>query len=128
MKFSLIACGLVVALLASQSHAQPPAPAAVPAPGVYTGPSAVPHLTVQELRASAHDDQIVRLQGRILSSQGGKHYLFGDATGQVPVEISPKRFPPDAAIGADQRVEIVGEVDKDFRKLEVEVQSLRRLP
>ena len=54
--------------------------------------------------------------------------VFADDSGRMPVEISAKRFPPNQPIGADQRVELVGEVDKDFRKMEFEVEQVRLLP
>jgi len=102
-------------------------PAAATAPG-YTGPSSVPTMTVRQLLDTATDDQHARLQGRIVSHDGGKNYTFADDSGRMPVEISAKRFPPNQPIGADQRVELVGEVDKDFRKMEFEVEQVRLLP
>lgn len=102
-------------------------PAATATPG-YTGPSSVPMMAVKQLLDTATDDQHVRLQGRIVSHDGGKNYTFADDSGRLPVEISAKRFPPGQPIGADQRVELVGEVDKDFRKMEFEVEQVRVLP
>ena len=102
-------------------------PAATAAPG-YTGPSAVPTMTVKQLLDTATDDQHVRLQGRIVSHDGGKNYTFADDSGRLPVEISAKRFPPGQPVSAEQRVELFGEVDKDFRKMEFEVEQVRLLP
>lgn len=102
-----------------------PAASATP---VYTGPSSVPTMTVKQLLDTATDDLHVRLQGRIVSHDGGKNYTFADDSGRLPVEISAKRFPAGQPIGADQRVELVGEVDKDFRKMEFEVEQVRLLP
>lgn len=101
--------------------------AAVAAPG-YTGPSSVPTMTVKQLLDTATDDQHVRLQGRIVSHDGGKNYTFADDSGRMPVEISAKRFPPNQPVSAEQRVELVGEVDKDFRKMEFEVEQVRLIP
>ena len=103
------------------------AAATAAAPG-YTGPSSVPTMTVKQLLDTATDDQHVRLQGRIVSHDGGKNYTFADDSGRMPVEISTKRFPPGQPIGAEQRVEIVGEIDKGFRSMEFEVDQLRVLP
>jgi uncharacterized protein (TIGR00156 family) len=94
----------------------------------YTGPSSVPTMTVKQLLDSATDDQHVRLQGRIVSHDGGKNYTFADDSGRLPVEISGKRFPPGQPVSAEQRVELVGEIDKDFRKMEFQVEQLRLLP
>ena len=102
------------------------APAAA-APG-YTGPSSVPTMTVKQLLDTATDDQHVRLQGRIVSHDGGKNYTFADDSGRLPVEISAKHFPPGQPVSAQQRVELVGEVDKGLRKMEFEVEQLRLLP
>lgn len=97
-------------------------------PSGYTGPTSLPITTVKQLLASARDDQHARLQGRIVSHDGGKIYTFADDTGRMPVEISEKRFPPGQPVSADQRVELVGEVDKGFRKIEFEVSDMRLVP
>jgi len=102
--------------------------AAAPSTTGYTGPSSVPTMTVKQLLDTATDDQHVRLQGRIVSHDGGKNYTFADDSGRMPVEISSKRFPAGQPIGADQRVELVGEVDKDIRKMDFEVEQIRLLP
>ena len=86
-------------------------------------------MTVKQLLDGGRDDQHARLQGRIVSHDGGKHYTFADDTGRMTVEISAKRFPPGQPIGAEQRVELSGQVDKDLmRKMEFEVDALRLLP
>lgn len=94
----------------------------------YTGPSSVPVMTVKQLLDTAKDDQHARLQGRIVSHDGGKNYTFADDSGRMTVEISAKRFPPSQPIGAEQRVELVGEVDKGLRSMEFEVDQVRALP
>ena len=94
----------------------------------YTGPSSVPTMTIKQLLDTATDDQHVRLEGRIVSHDGGKNYTFADDSGRMPVEISAKRFPPGQPVTAEQRVELVGEVDKDFRKMEFEVEQVRLIP
>ncbi|GKS76870.1 NirD/YgiW/YdeI family stress tolerance protein [Acidovorax sp. SUPP950] len=103
--------------------------AAAPAAGSgYTGPTSVPTMTVKQLLDTATDDQHVRLQGRIVSHDGGKNYTFADDSGRMPVEISDKRFPAGQPISAQQRVELVGEVDKGIRKMEFEVEQVRLIP
>ena len=104
--------------------AQAGAPTAAP----YTGPSSVPVMTVKQLLETGKDDQHVRLQGRIVSHDGGKNYTFADDSGRMPVEISAKHFPPGQPVSAEQRVELVGEVDKDMRKMEFEVDQVRLIP
>lgn len=99
-------------------------PAAAAQPGGYSGPSAVPLMTVQQLLAEGKDDQHARLQGRIVSHDGGDKYTFADDSGRITVEIDDDRFPPGQGIGAEQRVELYGEFDKGLRKQEFEVDRI----
>ncbi|CAN5383437.1 hypothetical protein BH10PSE18_BH10PSE18_02820 [soil metagenome] len=136
MKNTATALVLTLGLLAGSATAlaqytgptsAPPQAATAQPPG-YTGPSSVPLMTVKQLLDNASDDQHARLQGRIVSHDGGKNYTFADDSGRMPVEISAKHFPPGQPVSADQRVEVVGEVDKDFRKMEFEVDQVRLMP
>lgn len=103
-------------------------PSQAAAPGHYSGPSSVPLLTVKQLLDSGRDDQPARLQGRIVSHDGGERYTFEDATGRITVEIDPRRFPANQSVSAEQRVELVGEFDKGLRKREFEVDRMTLLP
>ncbi|MFG6416117.1 YgiW/YdeI family stress tolerance OB fold protein [Roseateles sp. DC23W] len=103
------------------------APRAASAPGSYTGPSSVPVLTVKQLLDTGKDEQRARLQGRIVSHDGGDRYTFEDATGRITVEIDTEDFPPGQAISAQQRVELSGEFDKGLRKSEFEVDRITLL-
>ncbi len=104
------------------------APGGATAAAPYTGPSSVPLMTVKQLLETAKDDQHARLQGRLVSHDGGKNYTFADDSGRMPVEISAKHFPPGQPVSAEQRVELTGEVDKDMRKMEFEVDQVRLIP
>lgn len=127
---SILALGLLAgaAPVLAQFTGPSSAPAAAGQAAVYTGPSSVPLITVKQLLETASDDQHARVQGRIVSHDGGKNYTFADDSGRMPVEIAAKRFPPGQPVSAEQRVELVGEVDKDFRKMEFEVEQVRLLP
>lgn len=103
----------------------PSSASAAPATAPYSGPSSVPLMTVKQLLGTAKDNQHARLQGRIVSHDGGNNYTFADDSGRMPVDIPAKRFPAGQAIGAEQKVELTGEVDKDFRKMEFEVDQVR---
>lgn len=103
-------------------------PAATAQHGSYSGPSAVPLMTVKQLLDTGHDDQHARLQGRIVSHDGGDKYSFADDSGRITVEIDDDRFPPGQTIGAEQRVELHGEFDKGLRKREFEVDRITVLP
>lgn len=97
-------------------------------PGVYTGPSSVQLQTTKQLLDTGKDSQKARLHGRIVSYDGGERYAFADASGRLPVKISPDHFPSGHKVSAEQNVELVGELDKDFRKLEFDVDQVRRIP
>lgn len=115
-------------ILAPADTGTPVATASEAAPGRYTGPSSVPLSTVKSLLESGRDDQHARLQGRIVSHDGGKNYSFADDSGRMTVKISSRRFPTGQSVSAEQRVELVGELDKDFRKTKFKVKELRLMP
>lgn len=103
-----------------------PPPAQV-AHGSYAGPSSVELVTVKQLLDTGKDDQQARLQGRIVSHDGGDRYTFEDATGRITVEIDDEDFPPGQTVSAQQRVELRGEFDKGLRKTEFEVDRITLL-
>ena len=94
----------------------------------YSGPSSVPLMTVEQLLNTGHDDQYARLQGRIVSHDGGEYHTFEDATGRITVEIDDKDFPSGQTISAEQKIEVLGEFDKGLRKVELEVDRITLLP
>ena len=104
------------------------APATNTAASGYTGPSSIPLLSVKQLLDSGHDDQPARLQGHIVSHDGGKRYTFADDSGRITAEIAARRFPAGRPIGAEQRVELHGELDKELKKVEFEVKRIVLLP
>lgn len=120
-----------ITAISSSATASTAAPEAAVAPtqaGRYTGPSAVTLTTVKQLLDSGKDDQYVRLQGKIISHEHGKNYTFADDSGSMKIEVSPKRFPEGQTIGAEQRVELSGKLDKDWRTTEFEVKEIRLMP
>jgi len=135
---SALAIAGLLALGAATATAQPAAgytgpsstakPAATQGVGSYSGPSSVPLLTVKQLLDTGKDDQHARLQGRIVSHDGGDRYTFEDATGRITVEIDDEDFPPGQTVSAQQRVELLGEFDKGLRKTEFEVDRVSLLP
>ncbi len=103
------------------------APAGAQAPG-YTGPSSLAVSSVKSLLDDGRDDQPARLQGRIVSHDGGDKYTFADDSGRITVEIDAKRFPAGQSIGADQRVELQGELERDWRRVHFDVKRVLVLP
>ncbi|CAJ94995.1 Bacterial OB-fold domain-containing protein [Cupriavidus necator] len=88
--------------------------AAAGASAQYTGPSAVPVMTVKALQADGKDDQQAVLRGKIISSVGDERYLFSDGTGQMKVKIKAKLWPAQKPVDAQTTVELVGEYDKEL--------------
>ena len=135
MRFTLPTLAAVLALSATAAIAQPASytcpsnvPQATNATGSYSGPSNVPLMTVKQLLETGRDDQIARLQGRLVSFEGDERYTFEDATGRITVEIDNEDFPAGQSISAEQKVELTGEFDKGLRKTEFEVDRLTLVP
>ncbi|WP_326535561.1 YgiW/YdeI family stress tolerance OB fold protein [Pseudorhodoferax sp.] len=135
MRHHILTAAIAAALLAGTvAQAQPAAgytgpsvgarPAATEKHGSYSGPSSVPLMGVKQLLETGQDDQHARLQGRIVSHDGGDKYTFADDSGRITVEIDDDRFPPGQTISAEQRVELFGEFDKGLRKREFEVDRI----
>ena len=130
---SCLTLAALLVLGATAATAQAPSytgPSHVPKPvaqGSYSGPSSIPLMTVKQLLDTGRDDQHARLQGRIVSHDGGDRYSFEDGTGRITVEIDHEDFPPGQTVSADQRVELVGEFDKGLRKTEFEVDRITLL-
>ena len=135
MRFTLPTLAAVLALSATAAIAQPAGytgpsnvPQATNATGSYSGPSNVPLMTVKQLLETGRDDQIARLQGRLVSFEGDERYTFEDATGRITVEIDNEDFPAGQSISAEQKVELTGEFDEGLRKTEFEVDRLTLVP
>ena len=124
----VLALGASVAIAQSASYTGPSSSNKSAVAGTYSGPSAVPLMTVKQLLDTGRDDQHARLQGRIVSHNGGDRYTFEDATGRITVEIDDDRFPAGQSINAEHRVELLGEFDKGIRKTEFEVDRMALLP
>ena len=89
--------------------------------GGYTGPG--PEFVTVEQAKNMKDDAHVALKGYIVQRLGGDRYLFKDKTGDIILEISERRW-AGQQIGAEDLVEVYGEIDKDWFDLEVEVKQL----
>lgn len=124
---SVLAFGATVATAQPAGYTGPsnaPKPAAH---GSYSGPSNVPLMSVKQLLDTGRDDQHARLQGQIVSHDGGDRYTFADATGRISIEIDDEDFPAGQSVSAEQRVELLGEFDKGLRKTEFEVDRITLL-
>jgi uncharacterized protein (TIGR00156 family) len=92
--------------------------------GGYKGPGAVV-ITVAEAK-NLRDDTPVIVRGKIEQFLGDEKYLFSDDSGNIILEIDNKIW---GSLSVDQNdaVEITGEIDRDFRELEIEVRSIKKL-
>jgi uncharacterized protein (TIGR00156 family) len=91
----------------------------------YTGPSNTPQYhSVAEILKNPVDDAPVVLEGYVSKQVSGEKYVFTDGQSEIHVEIDSKVF-PKTPIDEKTRVQIRGEVDKDYQQgPEIEVKSL----
>jgi uncharacterized protein (TIGR00156 family) len=90
----------------------------------YTGPG-LESITVAEAK-NLRDDSPVVLTGKIERFLGDEKYLFSDDSGTITVEID-NRLWAGLSINQNDTVEISGEVDKDFRGIEIEVSAIKKV-
>ncbi|GKX37912.1 YgiW/YdeI family stress tolerance OB fold protein [Pectobacterium versatile] len=84
------------------------------------------YLTTVDKAKDLRDDSWVTLSGNIEKRIGDENYLFRDATGTMEVEIDHKRWNGQMVSPTD-KVEIQGELDKDFNSVELDVKQIRKL-
>lgn len=123
-KLSVFLAALVLTGAAAAQSAAGGLTGSVQAPqGGFTGPMT---LVTAEHAKTLPDDTKVTLQGQIDSHLGGKDYLFKDASGTVSIEVDSKRWQGQAVAPLD-RVQIDGEVERQFGTVKIEVKQLRKL-
>ena len=92
--------------------------------GGFTGPG-LQAVTIQDAR-NLRDDTPVLLRGHILRYLGDEKYLFSDETGTIIIEIDDRLW-WNISVNENDLVEISGEIDRDFRRVEIEVNRIRKL-
>ena len=92
--------------------------------GGYRGPS-VDVISVEDAK-KLRDDSPVILRGYIERYLGNEKYLFSDSTGAITIEIE-NRVWGTLSVDENDLLEISGEIDRDFRGVEVEVDFIRKL-
>jgi uncharacterized protein (TIGR00156 family) len=92
----------------------------------YVGPSTQKTpLSVADVLKNPVDDQDVVLSGFLIKKVGNEKYIFSDGTGEIRVEIEAEDFPAQK-IDAKTRIEIRGEVEKEFLDTpEIDVKRIR---
>lgn len=90
--------------------------------GGFNGPAA-PNLkvTVEEAKKLSDETPVI-LTGKIEQSLGNEKYQFSDSTGTITIEIDNDDW-NGVTVTPQDTIEIHGEIDKGFTKLEVEVDS-----
>ncbi len=90
--------------------------------GGFSGPN-LSETTVAKVK-DLPDDSWVILRGNIVKQLDDKHYEFTDGTGTMTVEISHKRW-QGVNVTPTDKVEIRGEIDKDWNSRKVEVKQIQ---
>jgi uncharacterized protein (TIGR00156 family) len=100
----------------------------------FTGPgtSVQPVMTslpviISEAKNYPHDSWVV-ITGNIVSVlPGGRHFMFRDSSGEIPVEIGPKEWRGLSAVisdTAENRLEICGEVKIERGQIFIKVHAI----
>jgi len=94
--------------------------------GGFTGPDNIPLVTAAEAAGLA-DETMIKLQGFIVRALGDEKYEFRDNSGTITVEIDGDDWGGVQAT-PDVKVELLVEVDRDFRRVEFDAESVRLVP
>jgi uncharacterized protein (TIGR00156 family) len=94
------------------------------AQAAYQGPGLSP-ITVAEAK-NLWDDSPVLLRGKIERFLGDEKYLFTDDSGSIIIEIDDRAW-LGLSVNQNDMVEVTGEVDKSFTKVEIEVSSVKKI-
>lgn len=92
----------------------------------YSGPGAQQINSVAAALEAADETSVV-LEGRLLRQIRGEHYEFADVSGKVEVEIDHEDMPAQA-IDQNSRVRLIGEVDRELFKRNIDVERVELLP
>lgn len=93
--------------------------------GGFTGPDSRKLVTTLEVDALP-DDAEIKLVGYIVRKTGDEKYEFKDEAGVLIVEIDDDVW-RGLEISPEDKVELIAEVDRERAKVEIEVDSLRRV-
>lgn len=114
MKAALSAVALGAAAFAAQAD---------PSAGGFKGPDGVTLVTVAQA-IEMSDDSVVKLQGYLVKSLGDEKYEFHDDSGTIVVEIDDEDW-RGVEVGPSDRVELRGEVDRERKGTELEVDHVQ---
>ena len=91
--------------------------------GGFKGPDNRTLVTAIEI-AKLPDDAEVRLTGYIVKNVGDEKYEFRDETATIIVEIDNDDW-TGLEVSPEDRVEITGEVDQEWQKTELDVDTIK---
>jgi uncharacterized protein (TIGR00156 family) len=93
-------------------------------PGTYGQPVVTSRsVTIGEAKNYPHDSWVI-INGNIVSVlPGGRHFMFRDSSGEIPVEIGPKEWRGLSAATSDN-VEICGEVKIERGQVFIKVHAI----
>jgi TIGR00156 family protein len=92
--------------------------------GGFVGPDGT-STTVANAK-TLRDDTWVTLRGNIVERISDDLYVFKDESGTINVDIDHKRW-NGVTVTPQDRVEIRGEVDKDWNSVEIDVKQIQKL-
>lgn len=126
------ALAAIVALMSAPAFAAntqggfsgPGAPASQQQAGGFSGPNS--SVTTVDAAKRLQDDAPVTLRGNIIQQNSDDDYTFKDSTGTISVDIDRKHWNGVNVTPSDV-VEIVGEVDKDKKGVEIDVKQLQKV-
>lgn len=102
-----------------------------PAPAAHTqqGGFHADHTSVVTVKQAEamKDDSWITVRGQLEKQTGNEDYLFRDESGTMTVEIDHKRW-NGVTVSPKDRVELTGELDKDFNSIELDVKQVKKLP
>ena len=92
--------------------------------GGFVGPDGT--ATTVANAKTLRDDTWVTLKGTIVERISDDLYTFKDETGTINVDIDDKRW-NGLTVTPQDKVEIRGEVDKDWNSVEIDVKQIQKL-
>lgn len=96
------------------------------ASGGYNGPSLSQSITTVKEAMTLRDDAYVKMRGKIIKHSHKDKYIFSDETGTITIEIDKEKW-RGLTVSDTDLVEIVGEVDKDWNSVEVDVDYITKV-
>lgn len=94
--------------------------------GGYQGPSLSQTVTSVKDAMSLRDDAYIKMRGKIVKHSHKDKYIFRDATGDITIEIDKDKW-RGLSVNENDLVEIVGEVDKDWNSVEIDVDYITKV-